>query len=220
MSGRLPLHMRKLGMDELDRKSVNEFRESEKNPVVVVLDNIRSMHNVGSVFRTADAFLVRGIFLCGYTPRPPHRDIHKTALGATETVQWTYFPTAAAAVGSLKEQGYKIFAVEQVENSIPLQEFDPGGSGRAGPGGSAVGWAAGDVATQPSSRLAVIFGNEVSGVGDEVLKLCDGSIEIPQWGMKHSLNISVAAGIVLWELVRGKMSAPPPGAKQPGREQM
>jgi 23S rRNA (guanosine2251-2'-O)-methyltransferase len=174
--------MRKLGMDELDRKSVNEFRESEKNPVVVVLDNIRSMHNVGSVFRTADAFLVQGIFLCGYTPQPPHRDIHKTALGATETVEWTYFPTAAAAVLSLKEQGYKIFAVEQVENSIPLQEF----------------------AAQPSGPLAVIFGNEVSGVGDEVLKLCDGSIEIPQWGMKHSLNISVAAGIVLWELVRGR----------------
>src|SRR5450755_2343088 len=109
MSGRLPLPMRKLGMDELDRKSVNEFRESEKNPVVVVLDNIRSMHNVGSVFRTADAFLVQGIFLCGYTPQPPHRDIHKTALGATETVEWTYFPTASAAVLSLKEQGYKIF---------------------------------------------------------------------------------------------------------------
>ena len=188
--------MRKLGMDELDRKSVNEFRESEKNPVVVILDNIRSMHNVGSVFRTADAFLIQGIFLCGYTPQPPHRDIHKTALGATETVEWTYFPTAAAAVLSLKEQGYKIFAVEQVENSIPLQEFAGRGSARADPGASAA---------QPSGPLAVIFGNEVSGVGDEVLKSCDGSIEIPQWGMKHSLNISVAAGIVLWELVRGRV---------------
>jgi 23S rRNA (guanosine2251-2'-O)-methyltransferase len=182
MSGHLPLRMRKLGMDELDRKSVNEFRESEKTPVIVVLDNIRSMHNVGSVFRTADAFLLQGIYLCGYTPQPPHRDIHKTALGATETVEWKYFPSAADAVLSLREQGYKIFAVEQVENSIPLQEF----------------------ATQPSGGLAVIFGNEVSGVGDAVLALCDGSVEIPQWGMKHSLNISVAAGIVLWELVRGR----------------
>ena len=177
--------MRKLGMDELNRKSVNEFRRSEKTPVVVVLDNIRSMHNVGSVFRTADAFLLQRILLCGYTPQPPHRDIHKTALGATETVDWAYFPDTAAAVRSLKADGYKIFAVEQVENSIPLQEF----------------------AAQLSGPLAVIFGNEVSGVGEEALKLCDGSVEIPQWGMKHSLNISIAAGIVLWELVRERSAA-------------
>ena len=172
--------MRKLGMDELNRKSVPEFRESEKTPVVVVLDNIRSMHNVGSVFRTADAFLLEGIFLCGYTPQPPHRDIHKTALGATETVHWKYFGDTVTAVRTLKDEGYAVYAVEQVENSVPLQEF----------------------AAQHSGKLAVIFGNEVSGVGEEALKLCDGSVEIPQWGMKHSLNISIAAGIVLWELVR------------------
>ncbi|HTI07268.1 MAG TPA: RNA methyltransferase [Puia sp.] len=177
--------MRKLSMDELNRKSVHEFRGSDKTPVVVVLDNIRSMHNVGSVFRTADAFLLEGIFLCGYTPQPPHRDIHKTALGATETVEWKYFEETAAAVRSLKEEGYKVFAVEQVENSIPLPEFT----------------------AQHSGKLAVVFGNEVSGVGEEALKLCDGSVEIPQWGMKHSLNISIAAGIVLWEVVRGRWAA-------------
>ena len=177
--------MRKLGMDELNRKSVNEFRQSEKTPVVVVLDNIRSMHNVGSVFRTADAFLLQGILLCGYTPQPPHRDIHKTALGATETVGWQYFASAAEAVRSLKEAGYAVFAVEQTIGSVPLPEF----------------------AARNSGPLAVVFGNEVSGVGEETLALCDGSVEIPQWGMKHSLNISIAAGIVLWELVRGRMSA-------------
>jgi len=180
--------MRKLGMDELGRKSVNEFRGSEKTPVVVVLDNIRSMHNVGSVFRTADAFLLQGILLCGYTPQPPHRDIHKTALGATETVDWQYFPATADAVRSLKEEGFAVFAVEQTAGSIPLQEFASRRADNLGP-------------------LAVVFGNEVSGVGEEALALCDGSIEIPQWGMKHSLNISIAAGIVLWELVRDRVSA-------------
>ena len=171
-------------MDELNRKSVNEFRESEKTPVVVVLDNIRSMHNVGSVFRTADAFLLRGIYLCGYTPQPPHRDIHKTALGATETVDWRYFATTAEAVRSLKNDGYGVFAVEQTVGSVPLQEFSVGFNG----------------------PLAVVFGNEVDGVGEEALALCDGSVEIPQCGMKHSLNISIAAGIVLWELVRGRLN--------------
>ena len=180
MSGNLPLRMRKLGMDELGRLSVDEFRRSEKMPVVVVLDNIRSMHNVGSVFRTADAFLIEGIYLCGYTPRPPHRDIHKTALGATETVEWKYFQDIREGLQQLKEEGYKIFAVEQVDKSIPLQEL----------------------ATQHSGKTVVVFGNEVSGVGEEALKVCDGSVEIPQWGMKHSLNISIAAGIVLWELAR------------------
>jgi 23S rRNA (guanosine2251-2'-O)-methyltransferase len=185
MSGHLPLRMRKLGMDELNRKSVNEFRGSEKTPVVVVLDNIRSMHNVGSVFRTADAFLLQGILLCGYTPQPPHRDIHKTALGATETVDWQYFSTTVEAVRWLKEEGFAVFAVEQTEGSVPLQEF----------------------ARRPAGPLAVVFGNEVSGVGEEALALCDGSVEIPQWGMKHSLNISIAAGIVFWELVRGRVNA-------------
>ena len=177
-------------MDELNRLSVNEFRRSEKTPIVVVLDNIRSMHNVGSVFRTADAFLVQGIYLCGFTPQPPHRDIHKTALGATETVAWKYFATTASAVVALREAGYTVFAVEQTEGSVQLQEV----CSRPGVG----------VDPRP---LAVVFGNEVEGVGAEALAICDGAIEIPQWGMKHSLNISVAAGIVLWELVRGRFAA-------------
>ena len=179
--------MRKLGMDELGRKSVNEFRQSEKTPVVVVLDNIRSMHNVGSVFRTADAFLIQGICLCGYTPQPPHRDIHKTALGATETVDWRHFPSAADAIRSLKDEGYRVVAVEQTEGSMRLTELG-------------VAYAEGSAA----KPLAVVFGNEVSGVDAAALALCDGSVEIPQWGMKHSLNVSIAAGIVLWELVRTK----------------
>jgi len=176
--------MRKLGMDELNRKSVNGFRESEKTRIVVVLDNIRSMHNVGSVFRTADAFLIEAIYLCGYTPQPPHRDIHKTALGATETVEWRYFGSAAEAVRELQGRGIRVFAVEQAEGSVLLPEF------------------------APSGPLAVVFGNEVNGVSEEALALCDGGIEIPQWGMKHSLNISIAAGIVLWELVRVRAGAP------------
>jgi len=172
--------MRKLSMDELNRKSVEDFKQADKKPVIVVLDNIRSMHNVGSVFRTSDAFLVEAICLCGYTPQPPHRDINKTALGATETVDWLFFEKTTDAVKALKEKGYKVYAIEQVENSISLQKF-------------------------PSNNesIAVVFGNEVEGVDDEVLKLVDGSIEIPQLGMKHSLNISVAAGIVLWKLVWG-----------------
>lgn len=176
--------MRKLSMDELNRKSVTDFRESDKIPIIVVLDNIRSMHNVGSVFRTADAFLLQGIYLCGYTPQPPHRDIHKTALGATETVAWKYFASTQEAVQELRDAGYQLWAIEQVENSVPLNQFD---------------------ANQPAP-LAVVFGNEVSGVDAEVIKACDGCIEIPQLGMKHSLNISVAAGIVLWELVRAKLN--------------
>jgi rRNA methylases len=148
--------------------------------VVIVLDNIRSMHNVGSVFRTADAFLMQGIYLCGYTPQPPHRDIHKTALGATETVDWKYFSTTLEAVKSLREEAYTIWAVEQVEGSLPLHQ----------------------VPVKKGEKLGLVFGNEVSGVDAEVLKLCHGSIEIPQMGMKHSLNISVAAGIVLWEFFK------------------
>lgn len=184
--------MRKLGMDELNRLSVNEFRQSEKTPIVVVLDNIRSMHNVGSVFRTADAFLVRGIYLCGFTPQPPHRDIHKTALGATETVEWRYFDSTASAVRSLREARYTVFAVEQTEGSVPLQEIWTRRAASAENGEPGAG----------SGQLAVVFGNEVEGVNAEALAECDGAIEIPQWGMKHSLNIAVAAGIVLWELVR------------------
>ncbi len=169
-------------MDELNRKTVREFRGAEKTPIIVVLDNVRSMNNVGSVFRTADAFLLQGIYLCGYTPQPPHRDIHKTALGATETVDWKYFSSTSEAVNQLKNSGFQVWAVEQAENSYRLQ----------------------DAGFRDGQKLAIVFGNEVEGVQTEVLKLCDGCIEIPQMGMKHSLNIAVAAGIVLWELVRTK----------------
>ncbi|RFM29154.1 TrmH family RNA methyltransferase [Deminuibacter soli] len=172
-------------MDELGRKTIDEFKQAAKNPVVVVLDNIRSMHNVGSVFRTADAFLMEGIALCGYTPQPPHRDIHKTALGATETVNWLYVPTTMEAVQQLKTAGYKVYGIEQTVGSISLENFAP-------PAGE---------------KIAVVFGNEVEGVNQEVLALCDGCIEIPQQGMKHSLNISVAAGIVLWHLAYGNGTA-------------
>lgn len=172
--------MRKLSMDELGRMSVEEFKRAAKKPVIAVLDNIRSMHNVGSVFRTADAFLIEAIFLCGYTPQPPHRDINKTALGATETVDWMSFSTTAEAVQDLKSKGYKVYAIEQTEGSISLEKFTAG----------------------KNEKIAVVFGNEVEGVNDEVLHLVDGSIEIPQSGMKHSLNISVAAGIVLWEVTK------------------
>jgi tRNA G18 (ribose-2'-O)-methylase SpoU len=172
--------MRKLSMDELGRKSVAEFKSSEKNPVIVVLDNVRSMHNVGSVFRTADAFLIEAIFLCGYTPQPPHRDINKTALGATETVDWIHYPNAVSAVTALKEKGYKIYAVEQTENSISLEKL----------------------IIQTNEKIAFIFGNEVEGVNENLLPLCAGCIEIPQQGSKHSLNISVAAAIVLWEAAK------------------
>jgi tRNA G18 (ribose-2'-O)-methylase SpoU len=165
-------------MDELGRKTVDEFKQAAKTPVVAVLDNIRSMHNVGSVFRTADAFLLEAICLCGYTPQPPHRDIHKTALGATETVDWFYTPVTLDAVKQLQQQGYKVYGIEQAAGSILLEKFS----------------------YAPDEKIAVVFGNEVEGVNQEVLAACDGCIEIPQAGMKHSLNISVAAGIVLWKL--------------------
>ena len=173
--------MRKLSMDELGRKSVADFKLADKKPLVVVMDNIRSMHNVGSVFRTSDAFLISGICLCGFTPQPPHRDIHKTALGATESVDWVYYENTFDAVTALKKQGYKVFAIEQTQGSISLEQFR---------------------ANVNNETLAFVFGNEVEGVSDEVLAICDGAIEIPQYGMKHSLNISVAAAIVLWEMVR------------------
>ena len=173
--------MRKLSMYELGRKSVADFKLAHKKPLVVVMDNIRSMHNVGSVFRTSDAFLISGICLCGFTPQPPHRDIHKTALGATESVDWLYYENTADAVTALKEQGYKVYAIEQTQGSISLEQFR---------------------ANVNNETLAFVFGNEVEGVSDEVLAICDGAIEIPQYGMKHSLNISVAAAIVLWEMVR------------------
>jgi tRNA G18 (ribose-2'-O)-methylase SpoU len=170
--------MRKLSMDELGRKTVDEFKAADKTPVVLVLDNVRSMHNVGSVFRTADAFLLQGIVLCGYTPVPPHRDINKTALGATETVDWQYFPTTMEAVQALRNAGYLIITIEQAAGSVMLDAFTP-----------------------PADRpVALVFGNEVSGVDGEVMKVADGCIEIPQSGMKHSLNISVSTGIVVWDI--------------------
>jgi len=170
--------MRKLSMDELGRKTVDQFRAADKTPLVLVLDNVRSMHNVGSVFRTADGFLLQGIVLCGYTPVPPHRDIQKTALGATETVEWQYFSTTIEAVTSLREAGYTIMAIEQAQNSVMLDNFNPA----------------------TDKPLALVFGNEVTGVDAEVMKLVDGCIEIPQSGMKHSLNISVSTGIVVWDI--------------------
>lgn len=171
-------------MDELNRKTVDEFKEAEKNKVIVVLENIRSMQNVGSVFRTADAFLVEAIYLIGYTPQPPHRDIHKTALGATETVNWKYFAKTSEAITELKANGYKLFGIEQAEGSMLLQDFEK----------------------EKEEKIALIFGNEAEGVEQETLLQCDGCIEIPQLGSKHSLNISVAAGVVLWEMVREVMN--------------
>lgn len=171
-------------MDELNRKTVDEFKEAEKNKVIVVLENIRSMQNVGSVFRTADAFLVEAIYLIGYTPQPPHRDIHKTTLGATETVNWKYFAKTSEAITELKANGYKLFGIEQAEGSMLLQDFEK----------------------EKEEKIALIFGNEAEGVEQETLLQCDGCIEIPQFGSKHSLNISVAAGVVLWEMVRGAVN--------------
>lgn len=176
--------MRKLTMDELGRKSVEDFKMANKKPIVVVMDNIRSMHNVGSVFRTSDGFLIDGICLCGFTPQPPHRDIHKTALGSTETVDWVYYENTLEAVNALKDKGFKVYAIEQTEGSISLEKFK-----LVNP-------------TAVAQPMAFVFGNEVDGVDQGVIALCDGVIEIPQWGMKHSLNISVAAAIVLWEFVR------------------
>ena len=167
-------------MEELGRKSVGEFKEAEKNPIVVVLENIRSAYNVGSVFRTSDAFLIASIFITGYSAKPPHKEVHKTALGAEDSVDWKYFSNAAAAIEALRAEGFLVFAVEQAQNSLALHRMK----------------------MKPGQKLAVIFGNEVTGVEQSTIALCDGCIEIPQFGMKHSLNIATAAGVVLWELVR------------------
>ena len=178
------LLMRKLGMEELSRKTVDEFRRAEKIPVVVILENIRSAYNVGSVFRTADAFLIESIFICGYTAKPPHKEITKTALDAQNSVDWKYFENAKLAIADLKKKEYKIYAIEQVANSLSLEKFSQ----------------------LNQNKIAFIFGNEVSGVEQESIELCNGCVEIPQFGMKHSLNISVAAGIVLWEVVRNTIN--------------
>jgi tRNA G18 (ribose-2'-O)-methylase SpoU len=175
--------MRKLTMTELQRLSVEEFKSAEKVPMIIVLDNIRSQNNIGSVFRTADAFRLSGVYLCGITATPPHREIHKTALGATESVNWRYFNSTREAVSELISMGYKIIAVEQTVDSIKLPEFHP----------------------NTGEKLAIIFGNEVNGIDDEVLKLSQESIEIPQFGTKHSINVSVAVGIVIWDIT-GKLN--------------
>lgn len=172
--------MRKLKLEELGRISVEEFKASDKIPVVVVLDNIRSMHNIGSVFRTSDAFRIEKIYLCGITARPPHKEIRKTALGATESVNWEYVEDTIELISKLKKENYRMIAVEQTENSKSLVDFE----------------------LKVDEKYAVIFGNEVDGVQQEVVNLSDYCIEIPQEGTKHSLNVSVCAGIVLWEFFK------------------
>jgi tRNA G18 (ribose-2'-O)-methylase SpoU len=170
--------MRKLANEELNRLNVEEFKAAEKIPVVVVLDNIRSSNNIGSVFRTSDAFLIEKIYLCGICATPPDKEIHKTALGAEQSMEWEYCKTTQQALEILKEKGYTLIAIEQVEGSISLSDYNPA----------------------PGEKIALIFGNEVKGVQQEVVYLCDKTIEIPQLGTKHSFNIAVSAGIVLWEV--------------------
>lgn len=170
--------MRKLLNEELNRLTKEDFKTADKLRVVLILDNVRSHLNVGSVFRTADAFLIEAIYLCGITGTPPHRDIHKTALGATDTVAWKHFETTVQAVNELKEAGYKIASVEQAENAVMLNEFEP----------------------EQGVKYGVVFGNEVDGVSQDIVSNSDFVIEIPQYGTKHSLNISVSAGIVVWQL--------------------
>jgi len=172
--------MRKLLNSELNRRSTDEFREAPKNPFLIVLDNVRSHNNIGSIFRSADAFLVEAVYLCGITATPPHRDIQKTALGATESVLWKYFESTPLAVTELKKTGYRIIAVEQAEGSVYLNDFKP----------------------EPGLKYALVFGHEINGVAHEVIDMCDYVIEIPQYGTKHSFNIAVSTGIVLWELNR------------------
>lgn len=170
--------MRKLENSELDRKTIIDFKKSKKTPIIIILDDIRSLHNIGSVFRTADAFLIEKIYLCGITATPPNKEIHKTALGATETVTWEHQEDVLSVIKSLKSRNMEVFAVEQVENSIFLNEFNP----------------------ETNKKYALVFGNEVYGVSQKAIEICNGSIEIPQLGTKHSLNISVSTGIVVWDL--------------------
>lgn len=169
---------RKLKNTELDRKSVEEFKEAEKTPIFVILDNVRSLNNIGSVFRTADAFLIKKIYLCGITAQPPHKDIQKTALGATDTVSWEYVEDSLELIEQLKEEGIKVYSIEQAEGAVMLNDFQPA----------------------PGDTYAVIFGNEIKGVQQKVVSASDGVIEIPQLGSKHSLNISVSTGVVLWDI--------------------
>ena len=170
--------MRKLANSELERKSIEDFKQAEKTPIIIILDDIRSLHNIGSVFRTADAFLIEKIYLCGITATPPNKEIHKTALGATDTVAWEYAKNVLEVIDTLQKENISVLAIEQVENSISLQEFEP----------------------KSGQKYALVFGNEVKGVSQDAIKKCEGTIEIPQLGTKHSLNISVSAGIVVWDL--------------------
>lgn len=176
--------MRKLRLQELNRLSTEAFQAASKLPIVVVLDNIRSMHNVGSFFRTADAFRCEKLLLCGITATPPHRDITKTALGADRSVSWEYCADTTAAMKALKDQGYTLIGVEQTTGSLSLQQF-----------------------SLPENPTAIIFGNEIDGIQSEVLELCNACVEIPQAGTKHSLNVSVAAGIVLWHVCAPQLSS-------------
>lgn len=175
-----PKKMRKLENSELERKSISDFKESKKTPLILVLDDIRSLHNIGSVFRTADAFLIEKIILCGITATPPNKEIHKTALGATETVTWEHHQNVLEVITDLKKENITTLAIEQVESAIFLQDF----------------------IVNKDQKYALVFGNEVYGVAQEAVALCDGCIEIPQLGTKHSLNISVSAGIVVWDLFK------------------
>lgn len=172
--------LRKLKVTEMHRLTVDEFKESRKLPLVVVLDEVRSLHNIGAVFRTSDAFLVNSIYLCGITATPPHSEMHKTALGAEYTVDWKYFKNTEDAVNELHTMGYTVFAIEQCEGSTMLDKL----------------------VLETDKRYAVVLGNEVKGVKQEVVDMCDGCIEIPQFGTKHSLNVSVTAGIILWEFAK------------------
>lgn len=170
--------MRKLENSELDRKNTEEFKQADKTPLIIVLDDIRSLHNIGSVFRTADAFLLEKIYLCGITATPPNKEIHKTALGATDTVDWEHCKDVTEVITTLKNDGVTVYAIEQVQGAVFLQDFKP----------------------EQGVRYALVFGNEVKGVSQEAVNICNGVIEIPQLGTKHSLNISVSAGVVVWDI--------------------
>ncbi|MBO7577693.1 MAG: RNA methyltransferase [Prevotella sp.] len=195
--------MRKLRTIEMNRLSVDAFKEAPKMPLIVVLDDVRSMYNIGSVFRTSDAFRVEAVYLCGITARPPHPEIHKTALGGEDSVKWRYFATAQEAVEELHRNNYQVYAIEQCEGSTLLQEL------KIENGKLKITELQGNhkvqsskFKDQSSSKYAVVFGNEVKGVHQEVVDQCDGCIEIPQFGTKHSMNVSVTAGIVIWEFAR------------------
>lgn len=177
-----PFMNRKLKLDELKRPSISEFQEKEKYPVILILENIRSLNNIGSMFRSADACGISAIYLVGFTAQPPHRDINKTAIGATESMNWKYFENTEEAIRSVEKDGYRCFAIEQTENSIPLQMSE---------------W-------KMYEKIALILGNELTGVDQRTIDKCQGTVEIPQFGTKHSFNVSVCAGIVLWDIISRK----------------